>query len=104
MYAVVDHKSKQYKVFTGDEILLDLIDVPVGELVALERVLMIGDEEGQPARVGRPQVPGARVLAEVLRHEKGPKVTTIRFKGPHQTQRGHRQRYTRVRIQEIHPE
>lgn len=104
MYAVIDHKSKQYKVFAGDEVLLDLLDTPVGELVELSRVLMIGDEEDMPPRVGRPQVPGARVLAEVLRHEKGQKVITIRFKGPHQTKRGHRQKYTRVKIQEIHPE
>ena len=68
MYAIVDNKGKQYKVATGDEIQVDLIDVEEGELVQFDRVLMVGGDEG--LRVGTPELPGARVLAEILRHEK----------------------------------
>ena len=104
MYAVVDHKSRQYRVRPGEEVLVDRMDVRVGEMVAFDRVLLIGGEEDHGPRVGRPQVPGARVLAEIVRHELGPKVITLRYKGPSQTKRGHREKYTRVKIQEIHPE
>ncbi|MFW6189654.1 MAG: 50S ribosomal protein L21 [Planctomycetota bacterium] len=104
MYAVIDAKGKQYKVRTGEEVRVDLMDVDAGELVEFDRVLMIGDDER--ARVGRPEVPGARVLAEVLRHEKGPKLTMMRHQAVNmrQAKMGHRQKYTRVLIREIHPE
>ena len=81
MYAVIDDRGKQYKVQVGDQILVDLKDTPPGELVQFDRV-----------------------LAEVMRHEKGKKLVGARFKGPHQTKWGHRQRYTRMVIREIHPE
>jgi len=104
MYAVIDDKGKQYKVETGDELRVDLLDAQEGELVAFDRVLLIGD--GNDVRVGTPQVPGARVLAEVIRHEKGPKLTMMRFQATknRQAKMGHRQKYSRVIIREIHPE
>jgi len=79
MYAVFDHKGKQYKSAAGEELLVDHLPVPVGELVEFDRVLMIGGEEGRPPRIGQPQVEGARVLAEVVRHEKGPKLISLRY-------------------------
>lgn len=104
MYAIIDNHGKQYRVEPGDEVRLDLMSVQEGELVEFDRVLMVGGN-GR-ARVGTPQLPGARVLAEVLRHEKGPKLTMLRHQATknRQAKKGHRQRYTRVLIREIHPE
>jgi len=104
MYAVIDNKGKQYKVTTGQEVQVDLLDAEEGELVQFDRVLMVGGDED--LRIGRPQVPGARVLAEIIRHEKGPKLTMMRLHavGNKQAKMGHRQKYTRVVIREIHPE
>ena len=104
MYAVIDDKGKQYKVETGEELLVDLVTAKEGELVQFDRVLMIGD--GEQVRLGTPLVPGARVLAEVVCHEKGPKVYMMRFQAREnrQAKRGHRQKYSRVIIREIHPE
>jgi large subunit ribosomal protein L21 len=104
MYAVIDDNGKQYKVETGEEVRVDLLAAQEGELVQFDRVLLVGDAER--VRVGTPQVPGARVLAEVVRHEKGPKITMMRFQATknRQAKRGHRQQYSRVIIREIHPE
>jgi len=104
MYAIVDNNGKQYKVRTGDEVQVDLIDAREGELVQFDRVLMIGGDDAQ--KIGTPQVPGARVLAEIIRHEKGPKLTMMRLQatGNRQAKKGHRQKHTRVLIREIHPE
>jgi len=104
MYAIIDNNGKQHKVRTGEEVQVDLMDAQEGELVQFDRVLLVGDTD--PVRIGTPRVPGARVLAEVIRHEKGPKLTMMRMhptKGK-QAKKGHRQRYTRVLIREIHPE
>lgn len=104
MYAVIDNRGKQYKVQPGDEVQVDLLDADEGELIEFDRVLMVGD--GGEISVGRPQLFGARVLAEILKHEKGPKLTMMRLqaKGGKQAKKGHRQKYTRVLIREIHPE
>jgi len=104
MYAIIDDKGRQYKVAVGAEVAVDLMKVREGDLVEFCRVLMVGGEDGREPRVGRPVVEGARVLAEVIRHEKGPKVTTLRYRGPNQTKKGHRQRFTRVLVREIHPQ
>ena len=104
MYAVIDIKGQQHKVNLNEEVLIDLMDAPEGEFVEFDRVLMVGDvEDGEP-RIGQPLLDGARVLAEVLSHEKGSKVETVRFNGPSETKIGHRQDYTRVLVKEIHPE
>ena len=104
MYAVIDNHGKQYKVQTGDQVQVDLMDADEGELVQFDRVLMVGGD-GE-ARIGTPQLEGARVLAEVMRHEKGRKLTMMRLQavGNKQAKMGHRQKYTRVIIREIHPE
>jgi len=104
MYAVVDDKGKQYKVTEGEEILLDYFEAPAGELRELDNVLLVGGSPEEDIKIGRPQVEGARVLAEVVGHERGPKVRTVRFKGPSETHIGHRQDYTRVKIKEIYPD
>ena len=104
MYAVIDNRGKQYVVELGDEVQVDLLDAEPGEWVEFDRVLMVGGEDGQKPRIGRPQIEGAIVRAEVVRHEKGRKLVTLRYSGPHQTKKGHRQKYTRVVIREIRPE
>ena len=103
MYAVIDNQGKQYKVSTGDEVLVDLMPGERGDKVEFDRILLVGGLEGKEPVVGRPNIDGARVVGEVVRHEKGPKVVIVRYKGPNQTKKGHRQKYTRVRIDEIHP-
>jgi large subunit ribosomal protein L21 len=104
MYAVIDNHGKQYRVQAGDEIQVDLIAADEGELVQFDRVLVIGSEE--KTVIGTPHVLGARVLAQILRHEKGPKLIMMRFQPEEnkQARKGHRQKYTRIKIREIHPE
>jgi large subunit ribosomal protein L21 len=104
MYAVIDNGGKQYRVEAGETVRLDLLDAQVGELVQFDRVLMIGGDG--PARIGTPCLLGARVLAEVISHEKGVKLTLMRMQATKtaQAKKGHRQKWTRVLVREIHPE
>ena len=103
MYAVIDDKGKQYKVIVGEELVVDLMEAAQVDTVEFDRVLMLGGQEEEEPTLGQPQIEGARVVGQVMRHEKGPKLTIAKFKGPKQTKKGHRQKYTRVRIKEIHP-
>ncbi len=104
MYAVINDKGNQYRVAEGEEVLIDALKAPIGDLIEFDHVLMVGGCEDEEPKIGRPEIQGARVLAEVVAHERGPKVHTVRFKGPSQTTIGHRQNYTRVKISEIHPD
>lgn len=106
MYAFIDHGGRQYKVQVGDELQVDLMGVDDGELVEFDRVLMVAGEEGREPRIGAPQLPGARVVAEVVGPGKGPKLTMLRYWSKKKNRRkvGHRQHYTQVLIKEIHPE
>ena len=101
MYAVVETSGKQYKVSAGEIINVDKLSLVVGEKIELERVLLVA--EGAEVRVGQPTVEGAKVLATVTDHVKGPKIIVFKYR-PRQRYRrkkGHRQNYTRLMIDEI---
>jgi len=103
VYAIFEDRSKQYKVSEGQVLDLDLQDLAEGaETIEFDRVLMVG--EGAETKIGKPTVAGAKVIAKIERPMlKGPKVEVVHFirrKG-HLTRQGHRQRYTRVKIEKI---
>ena len=101
MYAVVETSGKQYKVSAGEIINVDKLSLEVGEKIELDRVLFVA--EGAEVRVGQPTVEGAKVLATVTDHVKGPKIIVFKYR-PRQRYRrkkGHRQNYTRLMIDEI---
>ncbi len=98
MYAIIDEAGKQFKVTSGDTILIDREGNPDEKTITFERVLFVGGE-GQP-KIGAPTVAGATVTADVIGPEKGKKVDIIKYKrrkGYHK-HIGHRQKYLRVRI------
>lgn len=102
MYAVIRDQNRQTIVRAGDEILCDLKrDLAPGETVTFEEVLLVSDEGS--VRLGRPNLEGVRVIGEVLGEEKGEKVVAFRFKRRKnvRVKRGHRQKFTRVRITAI---
>jgi large subunit ribosomal protein L21 len=102
MYAVINDRNEQTTVREGDILLCDLkADAQPGDEITFDQVLMVGNEG--KVQLGKPTVAGASVKAEVLGEEKGDKVIAFRFKRRKnvRVKRGHRQRYTRVRILSI---
>jgi len=98
MYAVISDRNNQTTVREGDVILCDLQkNAQPGDKLTFDVLLL--SNEGD-LRVGTPIVDGASVSGEVLGMEKGEKVVAFRFKRRKnvRVKRGHRQRYTRVRI------
>ena len=101
MEAVIRDGGKQYRVKVGDTLDVDYRALDAGSSLEFAEVLYLGGE-GEP-RVGKPSVEGARVRATVVGPVKGKKVisaTYRRRKGLH-TRTGHRQKYTRVKIEAI---
>ncbi len=101
MYAVVETGAKQYKVSAGDTLAVELLDAEVGKTVTLDKVLLVSNDD--QVVVGTPVVPGATVVADVVKHVRGEKVVIFKMKkrkGYHKTQ-GHRQEQTVLKIKDI---
>jgi large subunit ribosomal protein L21 len=101
MYAVIETGGKQYRVAQGDTLEIERLTTEAGKPVTFDRVLFAAN--GGQFTVGSPTVANASVVAEVVEHFRGKKVTTFKMKrrkGYHKTI-GHRQELTRVKIAEI---
>ena len=101
MYAVLETGGKQYRVVAGDTLEIERLAIEAGILVTFDRVLLV-NSDGKVA-VGAPTVPGATVVADVVKHIRGEKKLTFKMKrrkGYHKTI-GHRQELTVVKISEI---
>ena len=100
MYAVVKTGGKQVRVQPGDVIDIELIDGNPGDKIRLSEVLLVG---GDSITVGTPLVAGAVVLASIEGDSSGPKIRTFKYKRRkrYRLTRGHRQHYTRIRIETI---
>ena len=101
MFAVIKTGGKQYKVAPGDTLFVEKLPGEAGEIVALDQVLMLGDDKG--TTVGTPLVEGATVAAEVLRQDRHPKIIVFKKKRRknYRRTRGHRQETTVLQVTEI---
>ena len=102
MYAIVEIAGQQFKVEAGKEIIVQRLPQAKDENVEFDSVLLL-ENEGK-VKVGAPYVKGAVVKATVLDDDaKADKVLVfkkIRRKG-FQTLNGHRQKLTKIKINEI---
>ena len=101
MYAIIEASGKQYRVSSGETIQIDAQGSESGSSVTFDKVLAIVD--GSKTTVGAPYVEGARVVAEVIGAVKGKKVLVYRKRARkvYEKLNGHRQPFTRVKIQEV---
>jgi large subunit ribosomal protein L21 len=101
VYAVIETGGKQYKAMVGATIDVEKLDAEVGQAIELDRVLMVA-EEGR-VRVGRPILDNATVSATVVEHGRRRKVIVFKYRAKQRYRRkaGHRQWYTRLRIDAI---
>ena len=99
MYAIIATGGKQYKVTEGDIIKVEKLDAEAGNTVTFDRVIAVSDES---LKVGE-DVASATVSATVMEQGKGKKVIVYKYKrktGYHK-KNGHRQAYTKVKIDKI---
>ena len=99
MYAIIATGGKQYKVSEGDVIKVEKLGKEAGDTVTFDEVLAIG---GDKLLVGE-DVKNASVSATVVDNGKFKKVIVYRYKrksGYHK-KNGHRQAYTKVKIEKI---
>lgn len=98
MHAVIKTGGKQYRVTNGDVIKVERLEGEAGGSVELTNVLMVTD--GDKTTVGTPLVDGAKVTAEILGQDRGPKLIVFKKKRRqnYRRKKGHRQDITVLRI------
>ncbi len=101
MYAILQHGGHQYRVASGDRILVDRIPVEVGSTVTLESVLLIGD--GAETDVAKGSPVEASVTATVIAHRRGRKIRVFTYKPKkrHRRTLGYRSQLTELRIDDV---
>jgi large subunit ribosomal protein L21 len=101
MYAVIRTGGKQYRVSPGDTIDVEKLPYEVGESLEFDEILLVAN--GSESEIGRPTVKGAKVKATVTRQARGRKVIIYKYRASkrYRRKKGHRQHYTRLRIDEI---
>ena len=101
MHAIIETGGKQYRVTEGDTIFIEKLPVEAGETVTFDKVLAVTD--GDKLTVGTPTVAGASVSAEVEKNGKAKKIIVYKMKPKknYRRKQGHRQSYTKVKIDKI---
>lgn len=101
MYAVIETGGKQYKVAVNDEIFIEKLNAEAESEVVFDKVVTVVD--GDNLSFGAPYVEGAEVMATVIKNGKAKKITVMTYRAKKNSKRklGHRQPYTKVRIDAI---
>ncbi len=101
MYAVIKTGGKQYRVSKDDVVTIERVAGDAGATVEFGEVLMVG--AGADVTIGAPFVSGAKVIAELVEHSRGPKLIAFKKRRRKNSRRkkGHRQDLSVVRITDI---
>lgn len=100
-YAVVSIGDKQYIAREGEAIEIDHQAKSVGDDFVFENVLLVATDGD--VQIGDPMLKGVKVTGTVEAQIKGPKILVFKYipKERYRRRKGHRQRYTRVMIDDI---
>jgi len=102
MYAIIETGGKQYRVQVGDEIYVEKLNAAEDETVTFDKVVAVSSDRGT-LKVGKPYVADQTVTGKVLKNGKAKKITVFTYKPKKGCARkmGHRQPYTKVKIETI---
>jgi len=101
VYAIVESGGRQYRAEEGQSFSVEKLPYEVGEQIELPNVLLLAEDA--EVQIGQPTVPGASVKATIVDQYRGKKIFVWKYKPKKRYRRrmGHRQSYTRLRVDEI---
>lgn len=102
MFAVIEQGGKQHRVEVGSTIIVDRIPSEQKKKFSNKNVLLIVNEKND-IKVGTPYLENVEVVGEVIEEIKDKKINILRFRRRKHSMRrqGHRQRFTKIKINEI---
>lgn len=100
-YAVLDVSGRQIIVEPGKFYDINYLSANPGDIIRFNRVLFVNKNNSYS--VGKPCLNTSYVKATILKHLKGDKITVFKFKRKKNSRfkKGHRQKLTRVFIEDI---
>jgi len=100
-HAIIETGGKQYRVKEGDVIFIEKLPAETDDKVEFDKVLAVTDEEG--TEIGAPYIAGTSVEASIVKNGKSRKVIVYKMhaKKGYRRKQGHRQPYTKVKIEKI---
>lgn len=101
MYAIVTIAGQQFKVEKDQSLFVHRLEGNEGDKLEFDEVLLVANDG--KVKVGTPTVKNAKVSATIIEHAKGDKVIIFKKKRrkTYQKQSGHRQQFTKIKVEEI---
>jgi len=101
VYAIVGSGGRQYRAEVGHSFTVEKLPSEVGDQIEFGNVFLLSD--GDDVKVGQPTIEGAVVKATVVEQYRGKKIFVWKYKpsSRYRRRKGHRQYYTRLRVDEI---
>lgn len=101
MYAIIRTGGRQYRAEVGTTIDVERLPYEVNHSFEISDVLLVGDSD--KTVIGQPRVDGATVKVTVVDQYRGDKIIVFKYRQRtnYRRKRGHRQYYTRLRIDDI---
>src|SRR3989304_129289 len=101
MYAIVRTGNRQYRAEVGTTLEVERLPYDVDHQFEITDVLLVGD--GDNTLIGQPTVEGAAAKGTVVEQLPAPKTVGLksRQRTKYRRRYGHRQYYTRLRIDDI---
>lgn len=96
VYAIVKVGGHQEKVSVDSVIVVNKMAGEAGDQVELEPIMLVDGDKVTTAADGI----SAKVTAEIVRDEKGPKINIVKYKNKtgYRKRQGHRQKLTRLKV------
>ena len=97
VYAIVKAGGRQEKVSVGSIVVMDRVQASPGETLELPALLLV---DGDKVTSDAAALAKVKVTAEVVRDQKGPKITILKYKNKtgYRKRQGHRQSLTRLKV------
>jgi large subunit ribosomal protein L21 len=100
-FAVIKTGGKQYRVSTGQKLVIEKLEVVEGAPVIFDQVLL--RSHGDTLEIGAPVIAGAKVEAKLLGNFKDKTKIVFKYhaKARYKKKKGHRQPHTEVEILKV---
>ncbi|MBU4482156.1 50S ribosomal protein L21 [Candidatus Parcubacteria bacterium] len=101
--AAIKTGGKQYLVSEGQELKVEKLAYNKGDKFVFDQILMLSDENGDDLKVGDPYIKDAKVEAKILEQGRDKKIRVTKYKSKirYHKVHGHRQPFTKVKINKI---
>ncbi len=101
MYAIIRTGNRQYRAEVGKTLDVERLPYNVNDTFDITDVLLVGN--GDDTVIGQPNVEGAAVKVTVTDQFRGEKIVVFKYRQRtnYRRKRGHRQHYTRLRVDDI---